>query len=145
MNADAFRDAGVGSARRILLGAADGVDVNVLLRAIDLLVTDYSAISVDYAALGRPIVYLMPDLEAYEAGRGTYEPPSAMTGGLHVDSWPALDRALERAFADPAPYVAAATAAADRYVAHRDTQSCARITAEVLRRTGLAQGPAGGT
>jgi CDP-glycerol glycerophosphotransferase len=145
MNADAFRDAGVASARRILFGTADEVDVNVLLRAVDLLITDYSAISVDYAVLGRPILYLMPDLAIYEGGRGTYEPPSAMTGGLHVDSWPALHAALEGAFADPTPYAAAATAAADRYFAHRDTESCARITADVLRRTGLGPPrPAGG-
>ena len=143
MNADVFRDAGVASAPRILFGAAGDVDVNVLLRAVYLLVTDYSAISVDYAVLGRPIVYLMPDLATYEGGRGTYEPPSAMTGGLHVDSWPALHAALERAFTDPGPYTAAATAAADRYFSHRDTESCARITADVLRRTGLR--PAGST
>jgi CDP-glycerol glycerophosphotransferase len=133
-----FERTGAGSSDRIILGTAARVDVNVLLRAVDCLLTDYSAISVDYAVLGRPIVYFMPDLEEYDGARGLYESPSALTGGLHCRTWPEALTALEEALTDPGPYVAAAEAAADRYVTHRDAQSCARITAELLVRTGLA-------
>ncbi len=132
-----FEAAGAGSARRIVLRRADKVDVNVLLRAVDLLVTDYSAISVDYSLLLRPIVYFMPDLEEYEGARGLYESPSLLTGGLHCRTWPEVQAALARALVDPAPFVEPVTDVRDRYFAHHDTESCARITAEVLERTGL--------
>jgi CDP-glycerol glycerophosphotransferase len=137
-NRAVFDDAGVTSTKRVVLqrGGAD-VDVNVLLRAVDCLLTDYSAISVDHALLGRPIVYFMPDLEEYGSGRGTYEPPQAMTGGLECRTWPEVLSALRAAFTDPGPYVAAAEAARDRYWTHRDTQSCARITAATLALAGL--------
>jgi CDP-glycerol glycerophosphotransferase len=133
---DVFERAGIGGSTRVLLGTADDVDVNVLLRGVDVLLTDYSAISVDFALLSRPIVYLMPDLEEYASSRGLYEPPDAMTGGLHVRSWPEVLGALDAAFVDPAPFVAAAEAANERYSAHRDTGSCARIIAEARRRAG---------
>ena len=131
-----FEAAGVtaSSVRRILLGAADHVDVNVLLRTVDCLITDYSAISVDYALLRRPIVYFMPDLEEYESSRGLYESPSLLTGGPPL---PQLARGPRRPAGrcrDPAPYVAAVDAVVDRYWAFLDTGSCARITAEVVRR-----------
>lgn len=128
-----FDAGGAASARRILVGTADGVDVNVLLRGVDLLLTDYSAISVDFALLGRPIVYFMPDLAQYEGHRGMYEPPSALTGGLHCSTWDEVRAALDKAFDDPTPYSAAAEDVRDRYWAHRDTEHCARITAELLR------------
>jgi CDP-glycerol glycerophosphotransferase len=124
---DAARAAG-----RIVVGAPPEVDVNVLLRGVDVLVTDYSAISVDYALLGRPILYFMPDLEDYEAGRGLYESPSELTGGLHVRSWSELLAALGAALAGDGRYAAATAAVVDRYWAHRDTQSCERITEALL-------------
>ncbi|MCW2884242.1 MAG: CDP-glycerol glycerophosphotransferase [Streptosporangiaceae bacterium] len=51
--------------------------------AADVLVTDYSAIMFDYAALDRPIVVYAPDWAAYRRTRGTYfdvlaEPPGAV-------------------------------------------------------------------
>lgn len=132
-----FAAAGIAAAKRVVLSPEADIDVNVLLRAVDLLITDYSAISVDFALLGRPIVYFMPDLEEYEGSRGMYESPAALTGGLHTASWPELQTALSRAFAEPGPYVRAAASVADRYITHRDTQNCERITAEMLHRCGL--------
>ncbi|WP_041819872.1 bifunctional glycosyltransferase/CDP-glycerol:glycerophosphate glycerophosphotransferase [Streptomyces davaonensis] len=46
--------------------------VESLCLASDALVTDYSSIMFDYAALDRPIVLHTDDQEAYEAARGTY-------------------------------------------------------------------------
>jgi CDP-glycerol glycerophosphotransferase (TagB/SpsB family) len=133
---DTFDQAGIGRSERVLLGAADGVDVNVLLRGVDVLLTDYSAISVDYALLERPIVYFMPDLEEYVGGRGLYESPEVMTGGLHRRTWPEVVTALDEALTEPEPYVVPVRAAAERYCAFRDTESCARIVAEARRRLG---------
>ncbi|MEU2395337.1 bifunctional glycosyltransferase family 2 protein/CDP-glycerol:glycerophosphate glycerophosphotransferase [Streptomyces sp. NPDC007369] len=46
--------------------------VEELCLAADALVTDYSSLMFDYAALDRPIVIHADDWEAYEAARGTY-------------------------------------------------------------------------
>jgi CDP-glycerol glycerophosphotransferase len=131
-----FDDAGIASSRRVRLRSGGPVDINVLLRAVDCLITDYSAISVDYALLARPIVYFMPDLVAYEAGRGMYESPSELTGGLHTATWDELLATLSKALADPTPYVDVVASVADRYWAHHDTESCARITEAMLHLTG---------
>jgi CDP-glycerol glycerophosphotransferase len=55
-----------------------------LCLAADVLVTDYSSLSFDYAVLDRPIVIHAPDWETYRAKRGTYfdllaEPPGVVT------------------------------------------------------------------
>ena len=48
------------------------VDLNDLLVATDILVTDYSSSIFDFALLRRPIVLLVEDLEAYERDPGLY-------------------------------------------------------------------------
>lgn len=52
--------------------ASDHPDVNELLLAADVLVTDYSSVIYEFALLGRPMAFFAPDLEAYERERGFY-------------------------------------------------------------------------
>ncbi|MFL5675051.1 MAG: CDP-glycerol glycerophosphotransferase family protein, partial [Chloroflexota bacterium] len=47
-------------------------DVNDLLPATDILVTDYSSSVIEFALLRRPIVLLVPDLGEYERDPGLY-------------------------------------------------------------------------
>lgn len=47
-------------------------EINDLLTATDVLVTDYSSSIFEWALLRRPLVLLVPDLEAYEADPGIY-------------------------------------------------------------------------
>ncbi|MEU6845865.1 bifunctional glycosyltransferase family 2 protein/CDP-glycerol:glycerophosphate glycerophosphotransferase [Streptomyces sp. NPDC046716] len=61
---------GVPAAR--LIDVSDHPSVESLCLASDALVTDYSSLMFDYAALDRPIVIHADDWEAYEAARGTY-------------------------------------------------------------------------
>jgi CDP-ribitol ribitolphosphotransferase len=49
-----------------------GVDLNDVLVAADVLVTDYSSSIFEWALLRRPLVLVTPDLEAYEADPGLY-------------------------------------------------------------------------
>lgn len=61
-------------------GAPDGVldvtghpDVNDLILASDLLITDYSSLMFDYCVTGKPILFLTPDLDEYrDVTRGFY-------------------------------------------------------------------------
>ena len=52
--------------------ASDYPDVNELMMASDLLITDYSAIAFDYSILCRPILCYAYDYDTYLADRGTY-------------------------------------------------------------------------
>ncbi len=48
-------------------------DINDLLLAADLLITDYSSVMFDYAVTGKPVMFLTPDLEQYrDQTRGFY-------------------------------------------------------------------------
>jgi CDP-glycerol glycerophosphotransferase (TagB/SpsB family) len=47
-------------------------EINDLLTATDVLITDYSSSIFEWALLRRPLVLLVPDLEAYEADPGLY-------------------------------------------------------------------------
>ena len=47
-------------------------DMNELMLASDVLVTDYSSAMYEFALLGRPMAFFAPDHEAYEAERGFY-------------------------------------------------------------------------
>lgn len=69
-------------------------DITPVLPAVDIMVTDYSSIAYDFALLGRPMLYLAPDLERYRASRGFYESIELFCGGLPARSWDELLRRL---------------------------------------------------
>jgi CDP-glycerol glycerophosphotransferase (TagB/SpsB family) len=52
--------------------ASRDADALGLLVAADFLLTDYSSVVFDFAALGRPMAFFAPDLEEYEGLRGFY-------------------------------------------------------------------------
>ena len=56
-----------------VIDASAILDINDLYVVSDTLVTDYSSVMFDYANLGRPMVFFMPDLETYARDlRGFY-------------------------------------------------------------------------
>ena len=59
-------------ARDFVVDASREPDVNEVMLAADLLVTDYSSIVFEYALLRRPMAFLAPDLAAYERERGFF-------------------------------------------------------------------------
>lgn len=48
----------------------DDIDMNIFLAAVDIMVSDYSSIFIDYLVLDKPIILHVPDLESYQAERG---------------------------------------------------------------------------
>lgn len=54
------------------LDACGYPDVNELMLVSDILVTDYSSVIYEFALLGRPILFLAPDEDAYDLERGFY-------------------------------------------------------------------------
>lgn len=75
------------NARVHTLGAETVRDVTPLLAGVDLLITDYSSIAVDFALVERPIIWFAPDLEHYEDTRGLYEPLSVTASGRVARTW----------------------------------------------------------
>ena len=55
-----------------MIDVSDYPDLNELIAASDILITDYSSIIFDWYITGRPVVFFMYDLEKYEGGRGLY-------------------------------------------------------------------------
>lgn len=60
---------------RAVIDVTDHPEVNDLILAADVAVLDYSSLRFDFAVTGRPIVFLVPDLEAYAGdARGFLHP-----------------------------------------------------------------------
>jgi CDP-ribitol ribitolphosphotransferase len=59
-------------AKGFVVDASREPDVNEVMLAADILVTDYSSIIFEYALLNRPMAFLAPDLAAYERERGFF-------------------------------------------------------------------------
>ncbi len=115
---------------RILDGQRSPIDVNDLLFAVDLLVTDYSSIIYEFSTLGRPMLFYAWDLDEYAAGRDTYEPYETFVPGRIVRTFPALLEAIRREdyeIEKVAPF-------AERHFEHRDGRSTDRVVDLVLRR-----------
>jgi CDP-ribitol ribitolphosphotransferase len=81
-----------------------GVDLNELLIATDILVTDYSSSIFDFALLRRPMVLIVNDLAAYERDPGVYvDYRTDMIGTQVADTDGVIAAILGNAF-DLAPY-----------------------------------------
>lgn len=59
---------------RLIDGSRASIDVNDLLFAVDLLITDYSSIVFEFSTLLRPMLFFAYDLEEYVASRDFYVP-----------------------------------------------------------------------
>ena len=58
------------------------IDTNALLAAVDVLITDYSSVAIDFLVTRKPIVYYAYDLEDYLGERGLYFPLTDLPGTL---------------------------------------------------------------
>ncbi|MGC4112785.1 MAG: CDP-glycerol glycerophosphotransferase family protein [Nocardioides sp.] len=59
-------------------------DINDLILASDAAVLDYSSLRFDYALVDRPMIFLVPDLQKYDAVRGGVIPYGPTAPGPHV-------------------------------------------------------------
>ena len=129
-------DAGPALSPRIrMLTSQDAPDLNPLLPAVDLLITDFSSVAYDFALTGRPIAFLAPDVAHYIATRGLYEKYSEFTGGTEVATWQGLLDLLTDASA-LARLVAHAPSLAARHHRYRDGENTSRVFDEIRTRFG---------
>lgn len=80
----------------VMIDLSELRDANQLLLAADVLITDYSSVTFDYALLDKPIVYYPWDLEEYYNGRSFYYPFEEYVYGAVTDQ---LDEMLDAVFA----------------------------------------------
>src|SRR3954454_15734952 len=86
---EAFRD-------RLIDGSTTRLDVNDLLFAVDLLITDYSSIVFEFSTLGRPMLFYAYDLDDYIGSRDFYVPFESFVPGRIVRTFPELVEAIRR-------------------------------------------------
>ena len=123
------------SARIRMLTSRAQADINPVLPAVDVLVTDFSSIAFDFALLGRPIAFLAPDVDSYAATRGLYEPYRKFSGGTEVTTWSELLTLLGDAAA--LDRLAQHTAhLAETHQKYRDGRNTERVYEELLTRLG---------
>jgi teichoic acid ribitol-phosphate primase len=79
-------------------------EINDLLTAADVLVTDYSSSIFEWALLRRPLVLLVPDLDAYEADPGLYLDYRTEMIGAQVMDTAGVARAVLSATVDQATW-----------------------------------------
>ncbi|MFN2417325.1 MAG: CDP-glycerol glycerophosphotransferase family protein [Candidatus Limnocylindria bacterium] len=79
---------------RIIDGSPALIDVNDLLFAVDLLITDYSSIVFEFSTLLRPMLFFAYDLEDYVATRDFYVPFEEFVPGRIVGSFDELMNAI---------------------------------------------------
>lgn len=102
-------------------------ELNELLMAADVLVTDYSSAIFEYSLLRRPIVFFCPDLEEYTAARDFYYPFEAYVTGPLVREGENLAAAIRSAAVG-----ADADAFRERFMSACDGRSSERITREII-------------
>lgn len=104
-------------------------ELNDLMMAADVLVTDYSSAIFEFALLDRPLVFFCPDLESYAAERDFYHPFSEYIAGPLVTTGADLADAIRTA------RVGSDTRAfRERFMSACDGRSSERITREVILR-----------
>jgi CDP-glycerol glycerophosphotransferase (TagB/SpsB family) len=81
---------------RIIDGSSSTIDVNDLLFAVDLLVTDYSSIVFEFSTQDRPMLFFAYDLEEYVASRDFYVDYRAFVPGRIVRTFDEMLDAIRR-------------------------------------------------
>jgi CDP-glycerol glycerophosphotransferase (TagB/SpsB family) len=76
-------------------------DINKLLPEIDILITDYSSIATDFMIMDRPVLYIMPDYDAYLRSYGLLEDILLELPGYNVSSLEELKKYILGSILDP--------------------------------------------
>ena len=118
-------------------------ELNHVLWAVDVVVTDYSSVVFDFALVSRPVVFFAPDLEAYARSRGFYRSYAWFSGGRSVATWADVLVHLGEALDEDAGGTGHRHAQAIRreIFQHRDGRAADRVLDEVVRQVGATASP----
>jgi CDP-glycerol glycerophosphotransferase (TagB/SpsB family) len=111
-----------------VVDVSQGYDIEELLAAADMLVTDYSSAIFDFALLEKPMALYCPDTDSYERSRGFYFPLEHYAWGPIVDDEAKLTVAVQRAELD----MTALLAVREKFMSACDGQSTERVVNAIL-------------
>jgi len=101
-------------------------DVYTLLPYVDVLITDYSSIWIDYLLLDRPIVYIPYDLEEYLRTKGLFLAFEKNTPGFKAASYKEFESQIKTYLQKPHEHADWRKEIRDMYHTHQDGESCRR-------------------
>jgi CDP-glycerol glycerophosphotransferase (TagB/SpsB family) len=113
---------------RHVLDVSHGFDIEDLLAAADILITDYSSTIFDFALLEKPMILYCTDTTEYEASRGFYFPLEDYVWGPIVHDEEALAQALQSNEID----LHALARVQDKFMAACDGHSTQRVVDAML-------------
>lgn len=106
-------------------------DTSQLLLAVDSLVTDYSSVMFDFPVTGKPLFFLVPDIEHFRGElRGFYFDLAAHAPGPVVATQDELVTAMRDH--DPEPFAAKYRAWTARFTPRDDGHAAERVVARIL-------------
>jgi CDP-glycerol glycerophosphotransferase (TagB/SpsB family) len=123
------------SSRVRLLTSQQLADSMAILWAVDVLISDYSSMVVDFAATGHHVLLLAPDLESYQRTRGLYIDYGWLAGGTWSSTWTELIDRLDALLNDPNAALASTEHTrmlADTFHAHTDGRNAIRVVSVAL-------------
>ena len=103
------------------------LDIYEMLPHVDLLVTDYSSVYLDYLLLNRPVVFVNHDLKQYEDSRGfLLEPYDYWTPGFKTNTYDRFIYAIDRSFSED-PFREKRLELSSLFHKHHDGHSTERV------------------
>lgn len=108
-------------------------DVYDLLPYVDILVTDYSSLWIDYLLLDRPVVFLPYDLEEYSQYKGFFINFDENSPGAKSESQKEFITHLKRYFDQPLTHAKWRKKIRDMYHTYQDNGSCERVYNEIRK------------
>jgi CDP-glycerol glycerophosphotransferase (TagB/SpsB family) len=118
--------------KNVLDLTAEVNDVQELLAATDVLITDYSGIVTDYVLSGKPVVFYTFDYESYNRIRPMYyDFRKTVPGPFANDENQLLELLGEQTWFADDGYQEKYRAFVDRYHTYQDGQSCLRIATKL--------------
>lgn len=115
-------------------------DTSQLLLTADALITDYSSVMFDYSVTGKPMYFLVPDIEHYRGElRGFYFDLMAHAPGPVVRSQDELASAIREA--DPSMYAAKYAQWRAKFNARDDGHAAERVVSRILDQGFIAIAP----
>jgi len=129
---DLFHDA-QDNTRIYWLKEEDIKDINDLLPSIDILITDFSGVYIDYLLLNRPIIFTPFDIQQYLSNdRELYEDYEDATPGVKCANWGQVIKSIETIFTGIDDYGLERMKSLKKYHTYVDADSSRRVV-EVAR------------
>lgn len=121
------------STRIYWLKEKDIKEINDVLPSIDILITDYSGVYIDYLLLNRPIIFTPFDIQQYiNKDRELYEDYEDATPGAKCTNWGEVIKSIETIFTGIDDYGLERMKAIKKYHTYVDEDSSKRVV-EVAR------------